>query len=708
MVTFNFFPWWFWTLPFLCVAGIGAGIFHIKCVNNNTLSPDESVSALTSFIHDSLLVFLKKQLIFIGITIAGITAGSIALQLLHLHHMMLSVLIVWGVVWSTIMGVSTVLWISKMSGLWVQLAITFPEKWNAQTHRIGWAMTLIPMGILTLDLWTWITALYESVHHNWVQIGTHLMESAGIAGQWSSAAMTNATMTTIVDREISLILLAYCFGSLIQTFLIGITSRTMLTSVHRANAHILFSYPDIRSHDLRNPVSMATLVSEINFQTWGKLSQMTNVFLMVVLSGMAIGVSAFREDGVSFGSHLMILPLLLIGVGLLGGIVASMIPRPTLLRQIGATSLVMSVFTGIATVMGSLSLHYAAIILGGAIVASALAVLQSRKSDSPDIVTGRLEKFTLILCAVVVWMAFNFLAGLGHTHILLGINGMAIGAISLLAVGLPLFAMAHRSSLKNLTQTMAITLGVENDMPEQRKKKEGIDGLHPTVLAAVSAWVWFFIFLDSTPHWVAKIHNPVVIDRFATALNNLTHIPLTGNNQTYLIDHLSFTEIDLILGISPTNPFFGFGLIAAIIVGLAIGIVWMRAIRRITQRLVINSQTQLEEVPDIQLGLTLPSYRDALHLVTRTSFWTSITIWAGLVVGTLVLGGVMGFGGLSGVLLGSIIVSMMIGIAQATDVKDDLRDEFGLATIMMTTATQTLLLFSILFGGALLHFGGGL
>jgi len=278
----------------------------------------------------------------------------------------------------------------------------------------------------------------------------------------------------------------------------------------------------------------------------------------------------------------------------------------------------------------------------------------------------------------------------------------------LLAVGLPLFATAHQASLQNLTRTVATTLGVENDMPERGTSKECIDGLHPTVLAAVSGWVWFFIFLDATPHWVAKIQNPVVIDRFATALNNLTHIPLTGDNKTYLIDHLSFTEIDLILGISPTNPFFGFGLIAAIIVGLAIGIIWMRAIRRITRRLVIDSKTQLEGGPDIQLGLMLPSYKEALHLVTRTSFWTSITIWAVLVMGTLGLGGVMGLGGLSGVLLGSIIVSMMIGIAQATDVKDDLRDEFGLATIMMTTATQTLLLFSILFGCVLLHFGGGL
>jgi Na+/H+-translocating membrane pyrophosphatase len=711
MITFIFFPWWFWGLPLVCIASIVTGIWHITHVYKGTLPPDDSIEALSSFIYESLLVFLKKQLIFIGITILAITIGSVGLQFLHLHHMMLSILIVWGVIWSTGMGVSTLLWTAQLTGKWVQLGLSDPQKWQAQIRQIGWARTLIPMGILMLDLWIWITVLYESVHHNWLRIGTHLMESAGVTGAWSASAMSVSTLQPVIDREISLIVLAYGFGSIIQTFLIGITTQTMMTSSQRANEKISLGYPDIRPSDLRNPASMATLVGEITTQTWGQISQMTALFLVVILSGIAIGVSAFREDGTTFGSHLMLLPLLLIGFGLVGGIVASLITRPTTSQQISCTSLVMALLAGVATSFGIISLHYLIIVLGSIVLAGCLAILQTWTHSHPDFITGRLEKFALALGGIIAWMAFNFIVARGHAHVLLGLNGMSVGAVTVMAVGLPFFSSSHTTSLKGLAMTYATVLGVDTDLTKASRNSAShtpsdhqTTALFTTILGTVSTWIWFFIFLDATPHWLAKIQNSVVIDRFATALAALTHITLTGNSHKYLIDHLSFSEIDLILGISPTNPFFGFGLIGSIGVGIGIGIVWMRSIRRITRRIVTDANTQLEENPDIQLGLALPSYREAIGLVTRASFMTSISIFGALVISTLTLGMTIGLGGLSGILLGSILLSLMIGIAQATDVKDDLRTELRIANLMMMTATQTLLLFSILFGSLVLQF----
>ncbi len=687
MITFSFFPWWFWGLPLVCIASIVAGIWHITNVYKDTLTPDDSIDALSSFINESLLVFLKKQLVFIGITILGITIGSIGLQFLHLHHMMLSILIVWGVIWSTAIGVSTLLWTARLTGQWVQLGLSDPQKWQSQIRQIGWARTLIPMGILMLDLWIWITVLYESVHHNWLRIGTHLMESAGVTGAWSSTAMSVSTLQPVIDREISLIVLAYCFGSIIQTFLIVITTQTMITSSQRANEKIRLTYPDIRPSDLRNPASMATLVSEITTQTWGQISQMISLFLVVILSGIAIGVSAFREDGTTFGSHLMFLPLLLIGFGLVGGIVASLIPRPTTSQQISCTSLVMALLAGVATSFGIISLHYFIIVLGSIVLAGSLAILQTWTHSHPDFITGRLEKFALGLGGIIAWMAFNFIVARGHAHILLGLNGMSVGAVTVMAVGLPFFSSSHTTSLKDLTMTYATVLGVDTDLTtasgnsaSQAPSDHQTIALFTTILATVTTWIWFFIFLDATPHWLAKIQNSVVSDRFA------------------------FSQIDLILGISPTNPFFGFGLIGSIGVGIGIGIIWMRSIRRITRRIVTDATTQLEGNPDIQLGLALPSYNEAIGLVTRASFMTSISIFGALVISTFTLGMTIGLGGLSGILLGSILLSLMIGIAQATDVKDDLRTEVRIANLMMMTTTQTLLLLSILFGSLVLQF----
>ena len=64
----------------------------------------ESISALSSYLQESIFVFLKRQLFLIGVTVALLIMGSVGLQILNLHESSFLILIVWGVLWSAIIG----------------------------------------------------------------------------------------------------------------------------------------------------------------------------------------------------------------------------------------------------------------------------------------------------------------------------------------------------------------------------------------------------------------------------------------------------------------------------------------------------------------------------------------------------------------------------------------------------------------------------
>ena len=665
MYPLDSFPLWFLILPILCLASGLIGWFHYSQFNKESPLLHDSIAALCSYTKESLVVFFKKQFLFIGCTLVALVGASLFMQVLNVHHTLLTGLIVWGVLWSCVLGFLSLRKSASLSGSLLQLYLTQKDSGDRNIARLSWAFTLIPLALLLFDLWLWIMLIFAALHHNW--LGLDMAHAA----------------SGFMEHEVSLVLLAYCFGALIQTFLVRMTTQTMQYSAQRATHDLAFNYPGLAGYDLRSPLSMSSHMSAFAHHIWGQLSRITNLVLLVLLSALVIAVTAFREDPGSYGNFLMKLPLLLFGIALIGAGISSLFQKASLRLQVYITSAVIGLGAIGIYLMGILPAYLLCIALVSIGLGLLLVSVHTKGTAASHDLTGILaatRRTWLTLFFVIIWIGFTFLFANGHSHILLGLHGLAFGALTLLSVGLPLIAGSFKQSWAQLCHKKAKLL--DSSTPEIDTSESSRSSLFRTVLTTISCLVLFFVFLDSIPHWMTQFPAP------------LGTRPLT------------FMEIDFALGIAPTNIIFILGFFLSIAGFLATIQYWLRTVKRIEEQNKTEAQEQLDRNPDLLEGLTLPSYKESITTLTRHSFKASIGMAAFLVIQVLVVGICLGVAGLSGLVFGMIFLTLLLGVGSHLFSFVSSEKTLSMAYSIVALSTQTLILLSILFGALLLHFGG--
>jgi hypothetical protein len=699
------FQWWFLLLPISCMVAIGTGIFHVFQIKRMQTPLHESVFALTSYLRESVLVFLKRQLLLIGVTVGLLALLSIGLQLLDLHRNSFMFLIIWGVAWSGVIGYFAIRKSTQITGDFLQQGLEDPKQWQDNVTRMGWALTLLPLGILTLLLWVWMSMFQILVYFNIGKTGENLMRMAGLSGAWSPELLKHPVVQQMHHAEMGIILLAFCFGPLIQAFLVRMTTQMMRHATGEACQRLAYFYPGAGSDDLRNPVSMAHHIGHYAYHVWGQLSGMVNTYLTVVLSAIAISVAALREDTLLHTyAHIPKLPFILACFGLLGAAVASMFPRASLSKHVGISGGILLFFALLGTYGKVIPPHLFGVMGSGILLAWGMFYLKGRMSGIPE-----LNERSYFRGLVIVWIVISVILGWfwlvftlshGQTHVLVGISGIALAVMTFMAVTLPYLAFSHRHAFVHITMNNARILQVENTISDTlqthvdaQRRYAPVHLMYQTTLMTWSGIVFFFVFFEMLPYWMQKVTHPTLQAHIAAV------VPVS--------ESLTFEHVVRMLGVTPTNGNFLLGLFLAFWVVLGLGAFWTSMVYLISSRLFQGADRQLQD-PAILEGQALPSYVESVAMVTTRSYQSSFGLLLLLCLGTLGAGYVLGLGGLAGLFLGMLLCSGIAGIYAFYMSQWREHADSELAHGVIALAAQAIVLFAILFGVIVLYFGHGL
>lgn len=700
------FQWWFLVLPLFCIIAISVGLFHVWQIKREEGPLHESISALSSYLRESVFVFLKRQLFLIGVTVGLLLLGSVGLQMLDLHRNLFMVLIMWGVFWSGVIGYFAIRKSTQITGDFLQQGLENIPRWQVNVTRMGWALTLIPLGILTLLLWVWMAMFQILVCFNIFHTADRLMHMSGLSGPWSMAMLKNPAFQQMHQTEMGIILLVFCFGPLIQAFLVRLTTQMMRYTTSATCKRLDYFYPGMGGDDLRSPVSMAHHIGDYAYHVWGQISGMINTYLTVILSATVIAIAAMREGGAVSNVHGVKLPFLLVCFGLFAAALVSLFPRLALFKKIGISSVIVVGLSAVGVLLNVIPLH----VFWGIVMSSGLACgmfyLKSQKERlmSTEATDFRgLMSVWLVVSMILGWFWLMFTLFHGNVHVLVGLYGIALGVVTFMGVTLPYIAFSHSNAFVHITMNNARILQVEGVLfdnlqvcIEDLRRYAPVTLIYQTVLMTFSGLLLFFTFFDMLPYWLQRIQHIGIQSHVAHAL-------AVANE-----DHLNFEHIVSMLGIAPTEGSFLVGLFLSFWVVLALGVFWTWVAGRIEAKLFAKADEQLQKTPAILEGQVLPSYAESVEIVTTRAYQSSFGLLLLLCIGTLVAGVCLGLGGLAGLFLGMLVCTAIAGLYAFYYAQSQEHQVSELGYSVIALASQAILLFATLFGVIILHFGYGL
>jgi len=677
--------WLFFAIPVLSMTSILTGFFHLRRLRPETDALHESVDAITSYLRDSTRVFLQRHLILVGMTVGILVAGSVVLSIVGLHVAMLPALIVWGVVWSSIIGYFAIRKSTQLSGDLLQQAIQSPDLCVQNSSRLGWAFTLIPLGILTLLLSYWLAIFHLIVRFNVFGAGARLMHRAGLNGAWTEATRSHIGFQNMAQSEAGVILLAFCFGIMIQTYLVKFTTQLMRHTTGEASSRINLAHPEVNADDLRNPLSLACHLSQYADEIWGQLSRMMNTCLTVVLAATAILLAAVRENPLLYDLGTIRLPFIITIFGLLALCVVSLLSLRTRSRQTACAAIVIGGLTALTTVFGLTS--WTVFIQVGLTLAfvMALAFVQTQKER-----VASLSQVMVTVTLTGIWGVGLFLCADVHPTLLNALAGISVGAVTLMSVTLPDVASDLKANLLRLTQSNARILQIDlsgmDDRPPAKLP-------YSVIISTCSLIFLFFTFFNLVPYWLTTIHHPQIASKMSQI----------GDKHASLY-HIG--DIERLIHISPTDGLFLIGILTSIWIILGMGAYVQRTQTNIELRLFHDADSQLVNGEAIMQGLRLPEYHRGVQSVTTDAFKTSFFVATAVWFVTLLIWVVLGVSGVIGLFVGLIVCSVIGGI-YTWIVPKELADGATRGYFLVSLVTQAMLLFASLFGVVVLSCGMG-
>ena len=700
------FQWWFLVMPLFCVVAIGVGLSHAWRIKREEGALHESISALSSYLQESIFVFLKRQLFLIGVTVALLIMGSVGLQFLNLHESSFLILIVWGVLWSAIIGYFAIRKSTQITGDFLQQGLENTSRWQENVTRMGWALTLIPLGILTFLLWVWMSVFQLLVFFNIFHTGEHLMQVSGLSGPWSVSVLKDPVFQQMHHAEMGIILVAFCFGPLIQSFLVRLTTQIMRYSTGAACKRLDYFYPGMGGDDLRNPVSMAHHIGDYAYHVWGHISRMLHTYLTVIISATLIAIEAVREGTMISHPHMVKMPFLLACFGLFGAAIASLFPRISWLKKMGISSLMMIGLSGVGGLIDVMSLRVVMVIVGSSALAWLMVYLTSQKesqmSTDPHDFRSLMTVWGVVSLILGCFWAM-FALSHGDIHVVDGLYVIALGLVTFMGVSLPYTAFSQSHAFVHITINNARILQVDGALADNIqaqirdiRRYAPVTLIYQTVLMTFSGLLFFFVFLDMLPYWLQTIQQAGISSYGAQTLLLVDTNPRSFENTVSL------------LGISPTNGAFLMGLFLAFWVVLGLGVFWTWISGRIEAQLFARADEQLRSTPAILEGQVLPSYVESVAAVTTHAYQSSFGLLIGICMGTIGAGMWLGLGGLLGLFLGMLMCMGIAGLYAFYRAQSQDHPESELAYSVTALATQAMLLFAILFLEIILYFGYGL
>ena len=419
----------------------------------------------------------------------------------------------------------------------------------------------------------------------------------------------------------------------------------------------------IPEDDPRNPATIADNVGDNVGDVAGMGADLYESYVGSIISASALGVAAFSNQAFKA----MAIPMVMAAVGILCSIIGSFFVKTeenadqrTLLKALSRGTNLSAILIAVISfflVWALLGLEhwglYVAILSGlvaGVLIGKATEYYTSdtykptqelsgkSQTGSATIIIGGLglgmlsTALPIVIVAVCILLAF-FLSG-GGTNASMGLYGIALAAVGMLStLGITLATDAYGPVADN-AGGIAEMAGLD---PEVRKRTDALDSLGNTTAATGKGFAI----------------GSAALTALALMASYIEKVKEVGAAD------VTFNDFSLM------NPLVLTGLFIGACLPFVFAALTMNSVGRAAQSVVLEVRRQFREIAGLMEGKADPDYARCVDLCTRASLKEMVLPTVIAVVTPIVVGMVLGYKGVVGLLAGATVTGFLMAIYMA-------------------------------------------
>ncbi|MBQ7516820.1 MAG: sodium-translocating pyrophosphatase [Bacteroidales bacterium] len=528
-------------------------------------------------------------------------------------------------------------------------------------------LTVVGLGLLDIALWYWVLQMFypATEAHNLVVITTTMLTfGMGASTQALFARVGGGIYTKAAD---------------VGADIVGKVES------------------DLPEDDPRNPATIADNVGDNVGDVAGMGADLYESYCGSILSTMALGASAFFQDGTAMQVKAILAPMLIAAVGVLLSVISIFTVRTKEGAGMGQLLKSMSFGTNLAAILsGVAAFAILALVFGTAdglwwhfgcsVVAGLLAGViigkateyytshsykptqklaeASQTGSATVIINGvglGMVSTAIPVIAIVCAIVLSYLFAIGFDvkdmlsagNLSLGLYGVAIAAVGMLStLGITLATDAYGPIADNAGGNAQMS----ELAPEVRERTDVLDALGNTTAATGKG------FAIGSAALTALALLASYIEEIKIALHRTGEMVATAAGDLISAENASILDILNNYNVSLMNP----TVLAGVFIGSMMAFLFcgltMNAVGRAAAKMVIEVRRQFKEIKGILTGEGTPDYKRCVEISTKAAQVEMLGPALLAIIVPIVVGIVLGVAGVLGLLIGGLGAGFVLAV----------------------------------------------
>ncbi len=453
----------------------------------------------------------------------------------------------------------------------------------------------------------------------------------------------------------------------------------------------------IPEDDPRNPATIADNVGDNVGDVAGMGADLYESYCGSILATIALGASAFLNDGTALQFKAILAPMLIAAVGVVLSIIGIYAVRTKegagmkqLLKSMSVgtnlSSVLIAVFTFLILYLldmpnwWGLSLSVVVGLAAGVIIGRSTEYYtshsykptqklakSSKTGPATVIISGvglgmvstAIPVITICFAIILAYLAANGFAGgniLGAEYLSHGLYGIGIAAVGMLStLGITLATDAYGPIADNAGGNAQMS-GLE---PEVRERTDVLDALGNTTAATGKGFAIGSAALTALALLASYIEEiKIGLDRIGKTITNAAGEVIDAANAT-IPDIMSYYQVDLMNPLVLAGVFIG-AMMAFLFCGLT-----MNAVGRAAENMVLEVRRQFREIKGILTGEATPDYARCVEISTKGAQKEMLLPALLAIFVPIAVGLILGVAGVMGLLIGGLGAGFVLAIFMA-------------------------------------------